>query len=629
MKKMIRITDKIEKVLQFGGIKKDIVFLVISGICVFLSLCNIKIGRFDLSWISIFLCGLPILVEATIGLITKFDIKADVLVSIALIASLCIGEIFAAGEVAFIMQLGTLLEDLTVNKAEAGIERLVKLTPQTARLRIHNEEKIIDAVDVKIGDIIKVLPGETIPIDGTIIKGNTSIDQAIMTGESMPVDKKIGDEVYSGTVNQFGSFEMRATRVGEDSSIQRMIQLVKQADASKAKIVGLADRWATWIVIIALLSAGLTWVISGEIIRAVTILVVFCPCSLVLATPTAIMAGIGNATKHSFLVRKGDALERLAKVTCVVFDKTGTLTYGTPKVIKVKSINDSYSDQDVYQFIASIEQYSEHPIAKAIIKAYQANGDTLYEATDFKMLIGKGVSGKIGNLEVIIGKLDYILECQIQIELEEVKEDMDRGFNISFLALNHTVIGYIVLSDQLRNDSKELIMNLNRVGIQPILLTGDNECSAHYIADELKIQNYQANCLPEDKLNYISNLQKNNKMVCMVGDGINDAPALKQADVGIAMGGIGSDIVLDASDIVLIDDQMRELPHLFSLSKQMMFTIRFNLIFSMLLNFLSIVLAIVAVLDPVLGALVHNCGSVFVIIHSALLLRWRKTAFKK
>lgn len=270
------------------------------------------------------------MLEAIIGLVTAFDIKADVLVSLALIAAVCIGQDFAAGEVAFIMQLGGLLEELTVARARAGIEKLVHLTPRTARVLRGGVETVIPAQQVQVGDCLRVLPGESVPVDGVITSGQTSIDQAVMTGESLPVDKTVGDDVSSGTVNQFGAFDMRATRVGEDSSIQWMIRLVQSADAGKARIVGIADRWATWIVMIALSAAALTWLITGQIIRAVTILVVFCPCALVLATPTAIMAAIGNATRHGFLVREGDALERLAGVKVVVFDKTGTLTYGTP-----------------------------------------------------------------------------------------------------------------------------------------------------------------------------------------------------------------------------------------------------------------------------------------------------------
>ena len=329
---MRKITEKVEQFLELGGMKKDIVLLVISGISLLLSIFHVVPLPFDIAWVAIILCGVPIVLEAIIGLITAFDIKADVLVSIALIASVCI----RAGEIAFIMQLGALLEDLTVAKARAGIEKLVHLTPQTARIISNGTEQMIPAEKVQVGMTLRVLPGETIPVDGIITLGKTSINQAVMTGESLPVDKEVGDEISSGTVNQFGAFEMKATKVGEDSSIQRMIRLVQSADAGKAKIVGMADKWATWIVVIALSAAGLTWAITGEIIRAVTILVVFCPCALVLATPTAIMAAIGNCTKHGFLVRQGDALERLSTVSKIAFDKTGTLTYGTPKVIAFK-----------------------------------------------------------------------------------------------------------------------------------------------------------------------------------------------------------------------------------------------------------------------------------------------------
>ena len=270
--------EKLEALLEWGGVKRDITFLIISAIALIISIFDLIPLPFDAAWIAIILCGVPIVLEAIIGLVTAFDIKADVLVSIALVASVIIGEDFAAGEVAFIMQLGALLEDLTVAKARAGIEKLVHLTPRTARILRGTEETVIPAEQVQVGDLLRVLPGETIPVDGIIKEGQTSINQAVMTGESLPVDKGVGDEVSSGTVNQFGSFDMEATKVGEDSSIQRMIRLVQSADAGKAKIVGLADRWATWIVVIALTAAALTWLVTGEIIRSVTILVVFSLC---------------------------------------------------------------------------------------------------------------------------------------------------------------------------------------------------------------------------------------------------------------------------------------------------------------------------------------------------------------
>lgn len=280
---MKTLMEKLEQLLELGGTKKGIALLAIGGIALVCSLLKWQPLPFDLAWIAVVLCGVPIVLEAVVGLVTVFDIKADVLVSLALIASVCIGEIFAAGEVAFIMQLGGLLEELTVAKARAGIEKLVHLTPQTARvLAPDGTETVVPAEQVQVGDTLRVLPGESVPVDGVIRSGRTSINQTVITGESLPVDKGPGDEVSSGTVNQFGAFEMCATKVGADSSIQRMIRLVQSADAGKAKIVGIADRWATWIVIIALSTAAVTWAVTGQITRAVTILVVFCPCALVL-----------------------------------------------------------------------------------------------------------------------------------------------------------------------------------------------------------------------------------------------------------------------------------------------------------------------------------------------------------
>jgi heavy metal translocating P-type ATPase len=525
------------------------------------------------------------------------------------------------------MQLGALLEDMTVSKARAGIEKLVHLTPQTARIVNEKTEKIISAKDVKVGDVIRVLAGETVPVDGVVLSGQTSINQAVMTGESMPVDKTAGDEVSSGTVNQFGTFEMKATKVGEDSSIQRMIQLVQSADAGKAKIVGLADRWATWIVVIALTAAALTWLISSEIIRAVTILVVFCPCALVLATPTAIMASIGNATKHGFLVREGDALERLAKVTKITFDKTGTLTYGVPKVTKIRSISQDFSDEQLYSLLASAEQFSEHPLGKAIVSSCKSRKIQLEKSDNFRMVTGEGVSAVVQNKNVLAGNEKMLANNKIIISQNiksEIEQYRNEGSTVIYTAVNGMFIGYVVLSDTIRNESREMMKNLINIEVQPILLTGDNKNSALSIGKRLGITEIYGECLPEDKMKYIEEYQKKGEGVCMIGDGINDAPALKKANVGIAMGGIGSDIAVDAADIALVDDEVKELPHLFALSKRMMTTIKLNLSFSMGINFIAIALAISGILNPVVGALVHNAGSVLVIINSALLLNWKR-----
>ena len=622
---MQQVIKKLEKLMETGGIRKDIILLAISGVLIICSLLNVQPFPFDLAWFAVILCGLPIILEAIIGLVTAFDIKADVLVSLALIASLCIGETFAAGEVAFIMQLGALLEELTVAKARAGIEKLVHLTPQTARVFQMDKEVIVPAEQVRIGDKIRVLPGETIPVDGIILSGQTSINQAVMTGESLPVDKTVGDEISSGTVNQFGTFEMEATRVGEDSSIQRMIRLVQSADAGKAKIVGIADRWATWIVIIALSAAVITWLITGQIIRAVTILVVFCPCALVLATPTAIMAAIGNATKHGFLVRQGDALERLANTKVIAFDKTGTLTYGTPRVIAVQSVDDILTTKELYQMVASAEQFSEHPLGKAIVHCFKKEKTDFAEVDHFQMIPGRGVCAEIEGKKVLAGNPELLKADRVEIPvLEDMKDYIRQGCTIIYVSVNNTFAGFLALSDTVRRESENMIDELSKLGICPVLLTGDHENAANTIASLLHIKDIKANCMPENKLEYIEKYQKSGMPVCMIGDGVNDAPALKKADVGIAMGGVGSNIAVDAADIALVDDEVKELPHLVALSKHMMVTIKLNMAFSMALNFVAITLAILGILNPVVGALVHNAGSVFVIINSAFLLKWKQ-----
>ena len=616
---------KIEGLMEIGGVKKDIVFLVISGLSLFLSLTRLIKLPVNLAWVAIILCGLPIIMEAIIGLTTEFDIKADVLVSLALIAAICIGEVFAAGEIAFIMQFGALLEDLTVEKARAGIEKLVKLTPKTARIIENGVERIIESDNVKTGDIIRVLPGESIPVDGIITSGQTSIDQSIMTGESLPVDKTIGDEVASGTINQFGVFEMKATKVVEDSSIQRMIRLVQSADAGKSKIVGIADRWATWIVIIALSAAVLTWIFTGEIIRAVTILVVFCPCALVLATPTAIMAAIGNATKHGFLVREGDALERLSKVDTIAFDKTGTLTTGKLTVKEYKSISNDFTDEDIFSYAAACEALSEHPIGKAIVNSYkEITGKDVLKCENFLMTVGRGVSSTIDNKSVLAGNIRLLNDNNITVENEEeFNRHINNGSTVIYIGIDSKFAGYIVLSDTLREESSQMISKLSGLGVAPVLLTGDNVNAAVNIASALKISEHISESMPEDKLKFIDSREKEEKLVCMIGDGVNDAPALKRATVGIAMGGVGSDIAIEAADIALVDDDVKELPHLLSLSKKMMNTIKLNMSFSMGLNFIAIFLAITGVLNPIVGALVHNAGSILVIINSSLLLKWK------
>ena len=609
-------------------IQKTVTFIIISSICLFMSLIQSvdELLHFNLSWVAIILCGLPIIKEAATCLYEEFDIKADVLVSLALIASVIIGEIFAAGEISVIMTIGALLEDLTVQKAQSGIENLVKLTPKQARIIRDNKEIMINADDIEIGDIVRVIAGETIPVDGVIIKGQGSIDESIMNGESLPVDKYVGDDVLSGTINQYSTFDIKATKTSQDSSLKRMIKLVKEADSKKAPIVSLTDRWATWIVVIALVSSIGTYLVTHQILRSVTILVVFCPCALVLATPTAIMAGIGNASKYGMLIKGGDVVERLSKIKNIAFDKTGTLTYGKLSVVEYKSFCPEYDDETFLKILASVEAYSEHPLGKAITSYYKENNEELLDIQNFIVNPGKGITANLGEKSILVGNLKLIKDVDINLNKDIInisEEFTKKGCTVIYLSIDNKLIGYVALSDILREEAKEVISYIKSQKINPVMLTGDNKNSAQNIANIVGIDDIHPSLLPEDKMNIIKNLEDSKSPTCMIGDGVNDALALKYSSVGISMGAIGSDIAIEASDIALASDDIKNIPYLLYLSKKTMKTIKLNVTFSLALNFLAIILAMTGILNPVVGALVHNLGSVFVILNSAKLLKTR------
>ena len=608
--------------------QKTVTFIIISSICLFMSLIQSvdELLHFNLSWVAIILCGLPIIKEAATCLYEEFDIKADVLVSLALIASVIIGEIFAAGEISVIMTIGALLEDLTVQKAKSGIENHVKLTPKQARIIRDNKEIMINADDIEIGDIVRVIVGETIPVDGVIIKGQGSIDESIMNGESLPVDKYVGDDVLSGTINQYSTFDIKATKTSQDSSLKRMIKLVKEADSKKAPIVSLTDRWATWIVVIALVSSIGTYLVTHQILRSVTILVVFCPCALVLATPTAIMAGIGNASKFGILIKGGDVVERLSKIKNIAFDKTGTLTYGKLSVVEYKSFNPEYDDETFLKILASVEAYSEHPLGKAITSYYKENNEELLDIQNFTVNPGKGITANLGEKSILVGNLKLIKDVDINLNKDIInisEEFTKKGCTVIYLSIDNKLIGYVALSDILREEAKEVISYIKSQKINPVMLTGDNKNSAQNIANIVGIDDIHPSLLPEDKMNIIKNLEDSKSRTCMIGDGVNDALALKYSSVGISMGAIGSDIAIEASDIALASDDIKNIPYLLYLSKKTMKTIKLNVTFSLALNFLAIILAMTGILNPVVGALVHNLGSVFVILNSAKLLKTR------
>ena len=549
----------------------DILLIIISAISL---IASFSLSLDYISWIAVLLCGIPILKECTEGLITKFDIKADLLVSIAIIASVIIGEVFAAGEIATIMAIGGFLEEYTVSKTQGRIGKLIKMTPQFATRIKNNIEEKISVENVQVGDILKVLPGESIPTDGIIINGETSIDQSTITGESLPIDKTVNDEVYSGTINLYGSFMMRTTKISQDSSLQKLIKLVESSKPENSKIVRTADAWATLIVVIAFTAAVLTYLFTFEITRSVTILVVFCPCALVLATPTSIMASIGNLTRSGILVKDGESLEEMGRISEMVFDKTGTLTYGTPKVVDV--ISDD--PKEMMYLLASLESKSEHPLAKAIVKYYNSND--LADVDEFKMHIGKGVSGKIGDSKIIAGTKKLLDEENITLKNSIEPQN---GEIAIYVTKNGEIIGQVHLADTMRETSKETVSNLKRLRIKTTLLTGDNEKTAKFIAEQAKIRNVKSDCLPEDKTEYIKNEQTLGHKVAMIGDGINDAPrkTIRVINVGIA--------------------------------------------FALTLNIIAMALAILGIINPIEGALIHNIGSVIVIIYASTLANFKNS----
>ncbi len=601
--------------------------LLISGISVLASLLlpifGVEIKTwYDPAWLAVIISGLPLVHNAIRKLIKNkgiSKISSALLISSAMVAAIAIGDVFAAGEVAFIMAIGELLEDLTTDRAKRGLTKLISLTPVTGRIIENGSERVIDATEIKVGDILRVLPGESIPVDGVIISGQTSIDQAVMTGESLPVDKSLGDDVYSGTINLYGSVDIRATKVGDDSSLGKLIRMVKEAEENKAPMHRIADRWASILVPVALLIAIAFGLIRQDIVVAVTVLVVFCPCALVLATPTAIMAAIGQATKHGVIIKSGEALEKMGKVDTVCFDKTGTLTYGALTVSDV--IPFGISEGELISLAASAESRSEHPLGRAIYEFGKNNGE-IPTCDGFVMEAGKGVSATVNGKSVLCGSERYLTEKGVTVS-DEVIGSLTAlrasGKASVTVSDGERVLGVIGLSDTVKPNAAKTVDSLRKLGTEAVLLTGDNKYAAEYFASQIGITNIKSELLPENKVDCVLSLRDGKKTVAMVGDGVNDAPALKSADVGIAMGTMGSDVALEASDIAVMSDDIGKLSYLKRLSNATVKTIKFSISLSLIINFAAIVLSFFKLLNPATGALVHNAGSVFVILIAALL----------
>lgn len=609
-----------ERFIHFlEGMKMTIVGGVALLVSLGLWLADISVA-FDPAWITIVICGLPLLWLAVTRLIYQKWVSSALLIVVAMFACIYIGELFAAGEVAFIMALGALLEDYAVARAKRGVNKLLSLAPDKARLIDGKETRMVSAKDITVGNVVRVLPGEKITIDGEVVAGSTSVDQSIITGESLPIDKTVGDSVFCGTMNCYGSIDIRATKAGEDTSLKKMIRMVQEAETNKAPMQRIVDKWAAWLVFIALGIAIAAYLITGNLERAVTVLVVFCPCALALATPVSIIAGIGQATKYGVLIKSGEALETMGRITSIAFDKTGTLTRGELSVSDVVIFNSNYQKEDIINIAAVCESRSEHPLGKAIVAANKSKEKI--ETVDFTMTPGKGVCAKVKGKQAVCGKRDYLVENGIGLScdvLQSLEKLSGEGKASVLVGYEGQCIGLIALSDVLRREAKSVMNELSEMGIETVVLTGDNRHTTEYMTKQLGISQYRAELLPADKVSTISNLQQEGKTICMIGDGVNDAPALKTASVSVAMGSMGSDIAIETADIALMGDDLSRLPYLKRLSNAVVFSIKFNITLSMVINFIAITLSVLGLLNPVTGALVHNIGSVLVVLNAALL----------
>ena len=580
---------------------------------------------FDPAWVTIVISGIPLLYLAVWRIIHNpgiSKISSALLICIAMFAAIAIGDLFAAGEVVFIMAIGALLEEATTNRAKKGLKKLISLAPTKGRRLKDGKEEMIPAEEIRQGDILRIFPGETIPVDGTIISGETSVDQSVMTGESLPVDKGEGEEVFCGTINRFGSIDISATKVGENSSLQKLIRMVHDAENKQAPMQRIADKAASWLVPVALLIAILSYVFSRNIVTAVTVLVVFCPCALVLATPTAVMAAIGQATKHGVIIKSGEALEKMGRVDTIAFDKTGTLTYGRLDISDIISFDETINETDLLLLAASAEAKSEHPLGKAIVAYAKRKEVGLMESDAFQMTAGKGILAEVDNRRLLCGNEKYLIENGVFIDnnVQEALEQLRIQGKASVLAAqDQKCIGVIALSDVLRPEAKDIVSCLSDMHTRTVLLTGDHQKTADYFAQQVGILEVRAELLPEEKVKSIEKLQAENHKVCMIGDGVNDAPALKTADVSVAMGSMGSDIAIDAAEIALMSDDISKIPYLKRLSNATVKTIKASITLSMCINFVAIVLSLMEVLTPTTGALVHNAGSCFVVLIAALL----------
>jgi Cd2+/Zn2+-exporting ATPase len=607
------------------------------GSFIFLSLSGVTLG---LSWIigwtglgpvflpatfaifSLIVGGYPIVKSAVKTLLIP-DLNVDTLVSIAAISATAVGAYQEAATVIFIMLLGEFLEGFTVGKARKAIASLIQLSPKTAWVKRGDEEVRVPIEDVKPDEVVIVKPGDRIPVDGKIISGCGSINQATLTGESIPVEKEVGDKVYCGTINESGSCEIVATQVAEDTKLAQIKRLILEAQAQKSPTQRVMDRFSRYFIPAIIAVAFATFLVTGEIIRAITILIVACPCALVLGTPTAVVAAIGNAARRGILIKGGVYLERMGRLKTLLMDKTGTLTEGKPKVVQTVAF-DGGDEKELLYWAAIAEKRSEHPLAKAVTKKAEDLRLTIPHPKVFENFRGKGVKAQWDSKTIIVGTSEMLKGEGIEIP-EAAKGPLEskeaEGLTSLLVTLNRRLLGIISIADTLREGAKEAIQKIREEGVSEIwMVTGDSPLVANRIGKELDIR-YEAKLLPEDKVLTVKEWRRKGRVVAMIGDGVNDAPALAAADIGIAMGAVGTDVTIETADVALMTDDLEKISTVIRLSRKALRVIKENIIFAIAFNTVLVVLSAQGWITMILGAVMHQASSLLVIFNSMRLLR--------
>jgi len=554
-------------------------------------------------------------------------ITVNVFVAVALIATLAIGEFRPAAIIVFIMAVAGALESYTLDKTRRSIRNLLDLTPKMATIRRNDEEVVIPVNEVQVGDIVVVRPGGRIPVDGVVAVGQSSVNQAPITGESMPVEKFQGSEVFGGTLNETGRLEIRTDKVGKDTTLARIVHLVEQAQGTKAPIQNLADRFTTWFLPAVLVLAVIAFLASSNVKVAVSVLLVACPCAFAIATPTAVTAGIANMARQAVLIKGGIFLELAQKMDVLLVDKTGTFTFGKPNVVDVIAF-DGISEVEVLRLAAIAEKYSEHPLARSVMTRAKERGIEVPDPDEFNIEVGMGVTARLNGKEILVGKNKFLQDkgvCVAEYIEYAISEQTEQGRTAILVANDMKPVGLIAIADEIRSQTPHAIASLKAMGIKNItMLTGDNRKVAKAVAEEIGVDDFQAELLPEQKLQYVEKLQKQGRVVGMIGDGINDAPALALADVGIAMGAAGTDVAVETADVTLMNDDLSRVVNFMDISRKIMSRIKLNIFFSMIYNVIGFILAGFGMLTPIVAVIFQEAGCITVVFSSTLLL-WAKT----